>query len=145
MIALCDIGQSGLKSLQKSPEAAGFMAVITSSPEEYPGAAMRCFLTAGSFASGFEALRKTRLDCTLRAAAAAGKAGAFHRHRYAACPAAAAIRTGFIRVWRCFPLTQWVQTGKQRAFFLKVTPVHSLTGRDGSIFYYRFRRLCKPV
>ena len=34
MIALCDIGQSGLKSLQRAFEAVGFMAVITSSPEE---------------------------------------------------------------------------------------------------------------
>ena len=99
MIALCDIGQSGLKSLQRAFEAAGFMAVITSSPEEISRCSHAVLSYGGSFASGFEALRKTRLDRTLRAAAAA------------------AIRTGFIRVWRCFPLTQWVQTGKRRASF----------------------------
>ena len=73
MIALCDIGQSGLKSLQRAFEAAGFMAVITSSPEEISRCSHAVLSYGGSFASGFEALRKTRLDRTLRAAAAAGK------------------------------------------------------------------------
>lgn len=73
MIALCDIGQSGLKSLQRAFEATGFMAVITSSPEEISRCSHAVLSYGGSFASGFEALRKTRLDRTLRAAAAAGK------------------------------------------------------------------------
>ncbi len=93
---------------------------------------MRCFLTACSFASGVEALRKTRLDRTLRAAAAAGKPVLFiGTGMLLACRSC--NQNGLYKGMALLPFDAVVQTGKQRAFFHKSNPCALLTGRDGSI------------
>lgn len=144
MIALCDIGQSGLKSLQRAFEAVGFMAVITSSPEEISRCSHAVLSYGGGFASGFEALRKTRLDRTLRAAAAAGKPVLFiGTGMLLACRSC--NQNGLYKGMALLPFDAVGANRETEGFFsTKVTPC-ALFDREGrQHFYYRCGAYVSP-
>lgn len=144
MIALCDIGQSGLKSLQRAFEAAGFMAVITSSPEEISRCSHAVLSYGGSFASGFEALRKTRLDRTLRAAAAAGKPVLFiGTGMLLACRSC--NQNGLYKGMALLPFDAVGANRETEGFFsTKVTPCALFDRAGRQHFYYRFGAYVSP-
>ncbi len=140
MIALCDIGQSGLKSLQRAFEAVGFMAVITSSPEEIS----RCSHAVLSYGGGFEALRKTRLDRTLRAAAAAGKPVLFiGTGMLLACRSC--NQNGLYKGMALLPFDAVGANRETEGFFsTKVTPCALFDRAGRQHFYYRFGAYVSP-
>ena len=139
MIALCDLGLENLKRLQRMFERLGYMAVITSDPEEIACCDCVVLSGTGNISQGFNALKKTRLDRLIPSLAKRGKQivgiglGAHLLCR--GCQ-----ENGWYKGLDLLPID--VVSGKRTEGFLRVVGDGALNGIDSAFYFDQSGYVC---
>ena len=132
MIALCDLGLENLKRLQRMFEHLGYMAIITSDPQEISCCDCVVLCGRGSIMQGFKALKKSKLDKLIPEMAKKGR-GIIGIGLGAHLLCRKCEEEGWYKGMELVPLD--VVSGKEMEGFLLTRGSGELSGLDTALYY----------